>query len=71
MRVTMVFDEVKNIWCPICGQKLDPKNLGSGCGHLYNYGRNIGGEYGFKVSKDFSGLMVGWIEFRSEKEEAK
>ncbi len=57
MKVTMVFDEVKNIWCPICGQKLDPKNLGSGCGHLYNYGRNIGGEY--------------WIEFRSEKEEAK
>lgn len=58
MRVTMVFamvfDEVR---CPICGQKLDPKNLGSGCGHLYNYGRNIGGEY--------------WIEFRSEKEEAK
>ena len=56
MKVTMVFDEVKSIWCPICGQKLDPKNLGSGCGHLYNYGRNIGGEY--------------WIEFRSEKEEA-
>ena len=39
MRVTMVFDEViLPTWCPICGQKLDPKNLGSGCGHLYNIG---------------------------------
>ncbi len=64
MRITMVFDEVKDIWCPICGQKLDPKNLGSGCGHLYNYGRNIGGEYWIEATG--ANIMF----FRSEKEEA-